>query len=149
MNEMHPLSSEHDQPQTSPQPSKWSAGRLAVVTGAVLALVLGTGASAIELDPAAAERLAAANLDAQVVTAPMTLAPGMQEWAAERIKDNAPDEIRLKRLLRELYENEELNFEYQEGHTATVTETFETGRYNCLSFSMLSIKLDSSSMMPD
>ena len=160
MNELHPLSSAHDQPKTSPQSSRWSrrfsgrrlsgrpfsapvarVGRLAVATGALLALGLGTGASAIELDPAAAERLAAAQLDAQVVTAPMALGPGMEEWVAERIKDNAPDEIRLKRLLRELYENEELNFEYQEGHTATVAETFETGRYNCLSFSMLYVAL--------
>ncbi|MEO1086765.1 MAG: hypothetical protein AAFY88_21235, partial [Acidobacteriota bacterium] len=102
---------------------------------------LASAAGAVALTDEAAARLREARVDVTDVVAPMALSTDMQAWAEERVQRGAPDEVRLKRLLRELYEAEDRNFLYQEGHTATVAETFRTGRYNCLSFSMLYVAL--------
>ncbi|MEO1368603.1 MAG: hypothetical protein AAFX50_15625, partial [Acidobacteriota bacterium] len=108
---------------------------------AVAVAGLASAAGAVTLTDDALTRLRGAGVDPADVTAPMDLTPEMQAWAEERVQRGAPDEIRLKRLLRELYEADDRNFLYQEGYTATVAETFATGRYNCLSFSMLYVAL--------
>ena len=133
-------------PAGNPSTFRRSTSGRRAAAGAVILLLAGTPFTArpasADLVPADVRaRLAASGLDPQAIEAPMKLGSGMAEWANERVQRGGPDNVRLKRLLRELYENDEIAFEYQEGYTGTVGETFRTGRYNCLSFSMLFVAL--------
>ncbi|MEM1179029.1 MAG: tetratricopeptide repeat protein [Acidobacteriota bacterium] len=128
--------------KSRPWRSTGAVSAVAIMAVVILALAPAAAATGtLALDEDTLSRLRQARVDPATITAPMAIEPAMKAWAEERVQRGAPDPVRLKRLLRELYEADDLNFEYQEGYTATVAETFATGRYNCLSFSMLYVAL--------
>ena len=65
----------------------------------------------------------------------------MQGWALEQVTRSAPEGTQLKILLESLRSSEQPAFEYQAGYTGTAVEAFSSGRYNCLSFSILFVGL--------
>lgn len=72
---------------------------------------------------------------------PIRLDASIIQWANENISRHTPSDHRLKILLDKLQHDETLAFEYRAGYTGTAQEVFETGQYNCLSFSMLFVSL--------
>lgn len=99
-------------------------------------------------DPAAARKgkdlrgsIEELGLDPGEITRPLAITEEMRSWALEKVTRSAPEGTQLKILLESLRSSERLNFEYQAGYTGTAAEAFSSGRYNCLSFSMLFVGL--------
>lgn len=67
--------------------------------------------------------------------------PEMVRWARKRIAPSGPPSVRLTALLRSLGSDSELDLQYDPEFTATAPEVFESGRFNCLSFSHLFVGL--------
>ena len=83
----------------------------------------------------------ALGLDPDSILAPLVLTPEAEEWVRQKVSRGAPEVRRLEILLDSLQHSSEFQFQYGSGYTGTVQEVFETGNYNCLSFSMLFVSL--------
>lgn len=88
-----------------------------------------------------AEEIEAVGLDPEEILQPVLIDDEIRAWVAEKVPRSAPELVRLKILLESLQHSEELNFEYQAGFTGTAREVFHSGRFNCLSFSILFVSL--------
>ena len=92
------------------------------------------------------ERAAITDLDSQLevagfsadeIVVPDRLTPEMVEWMHRRMSGADTMQERLRELLSALEYDKELDLEYEEGFTGTAAEVFESGKFNCLSFSHL------------
>ncbi len=72
---------------------------------------------------------------------PIQLDDAMRAWAQDHIPRGAPELIRLRILLEQLQHGDDLEFEYQAGFTGSARDVFHSGRYNCLSFSILFVSV--------
>jgi len=95
------------------------------------------GVARVELERIVRER----GLDPEEVTRPLRITPEIAAWATARVPSTADEVIRLGRLLDALQGSKDPLFRYRAGHTGTAAEVFETGDYNCLSFSLLFVSL--------
>ena len=80
-------------------------------------------------------------LDPAEILQPLQIDDTIRAWAQKKIPRGAPELIRLRILLEQLQHGDELNFEYQAGYTGSAREVFHSGRYNCLSFSILFVSM--------
>jgi tetratricopeptide (TPR) repeat protein len=109
------------------------------ITAAALLLLAAPPAhgGAVDLEQIAREL----NMEVEEIVEPFDISPEMKAWAAARVPRSAPAETRLKLLLESLRGSEDIEFTYHAGHTGTAREVFSTGRFNCLSFSVLFVSL--------
>jgi len=105
-------------------------------------------AASLLADPAAAgkplgirQEIQERGLDPAEIIQPLLISEEMRAWVLKQVTRSAPEETRLRILLESLRKSEELAFEYQAGYTGTAEEAFTSGKYNCLSFSMLFVGL--------
>lgn len=87
------------------------------------------------------QQVAGLGLEPEEILRPLEVPPVMRSWVEERMLRGMPENLQLLRLLDLLQHGEEIEFSYRAGYTGTVREVFETGEYNCLSFSMLFVAL--------
>lgn len=140
---------------TLPSPAAWrgfgarvtsmkrsSMSRPAELPGPVLGLiVLLAFLLAIPASADLADEIQAVGLDPEEILQPMRLDAEMRTWVAQKVPRSAPEVVRLKILLESLQHSGEIDFEYQAGFTGTAREVFHSGRFNCLSFSILFVSL--------
>jgi Flp pilus assembly protein TadD len=110
---------------------------LTVFLGATLFAVPAAARKPMDLRQIIQER----GLDPAEIIQPLLITEEMRSWALALVTRSAPDETQLKILLESLRSSEELAFEYKGGYTGTAEEVFSSGKYNCLSFSMLFVGL--------
>lgn len=101
-----------------------------------------------ELTEGAEQRLREKNWEPTTILEPFRIDPGMLDWAQERLPNAGPADRKLSILLTALRNSEDPSFEYEAGFTGSVKETFRTGRYNCLSFSMMFVALARAAGLP-
>ncbi len=80
-------------------------------------------------------------LDPEEITRPTQLSDEMRAWVRREVPRAGPEAPRLKILFDTLKHSKDFDFRYQAGYTGTVAEVFDTGKYNCLSFSLLFVTL--------
>lgn len=86
-------------------------------------------------------KIQALGLDPVEILQPIQLDDAMRAWAQDHIPRGAPELIRLRILLEQLQHGDDLEFEYQAGFTGSARDVFHSGRYNCLSFSILFVSV--------
>jgi Flp pilus assembly protein TadD len=101
-----------------------------------------------ELTAGAEQRLQEKGWDPETVLEPFEIDPEMIEWARDLLPNAGPANVKLSILLTALRDSKEPRFEYAAGFTGTVKETYRTGRYNCLSFSMMFVTLARAAGLP-
>ncbi|MCC7632768.1 transglutaminase domain-containing protein [Stenotrophomonas rhizophila] len=109
-----------------------------------LALLAGLAASAPVPAATAQPTAAAPETTATLPTAEQILAvpPALQALLQQRvIAPGASREQRLQRLLQLIFDEQGMHLEYDPYATNTLTETWQTGRANCLSFTLLFVTL--------
>lgn len=99
--------------------------------------LLAQGGRPVDLRPTVLEK----GLDPEPILQPLKLDEVARSWVRDKIPRGAPEVRQLEYLLEALQHGDGMAFEYAAGHTGTVQEVFETGRYNCLSFSMLFVAM--------
>lgn len=110
-----------------------------------LALLAGLAASASV--PAATVQPTAATAPTTATTLPtpeqiLAVPPALQALLQQRvIAPGASREQRLQRLLQLIFDEQGMHLEYDPYATNTLTETWQTGRANCLSFTLLFVTL--------
>ena len=117
---------------------------LSTVLTAILLAIPAAARKPLELREVIRER----GLDPAEIIQPLLVTEEMRSWALGRVSRSAPDETQLKILLDSLRTSEDLGFEYERGYTGTAEEVFASGKYNCLSFSMLFVGLARSLGLP-
>ncbi len=124
----------------------WAAAppRRVGVLVCLLGFFLTSGLSAMDL----AQEIRAVGLNPEEILQPVLLDDEIRAWVAENVPRSAPEVVRLKILLESLQHSEELSFEYQGGFTGTAREVFHSGRFNCLSFSILFVSLAREMQLP-
>ena len=108
-----------------------------LVVLSVPSLLEAQGGRPVDLRPAVLD----AGLDPDEILRPLALEEGARSWVRSKIPRGAPEVRQLEYLLEALQFGEGMSFKYRAGHTGTVQEVFDTGEYNCLSFSMLFVAL--------
>lgn len=79
--------------------------------------------------------------DPEEITRPLRLSEEMRTWTRTAIPHGGPDLDRIKILFEKLSYSDDFDFRYQPGYTGTVEEVFTTGKFDCLSFSLLFVSL--------
>lgn len=123
-------------------------GRLPALVLLLPMILVSSLVGALEIDDGARERLRAGGWDPTVIERPFEIDPDMHRWAESKLPNAGPADRKLAVLLEALRNSDDPIFRYEEGFTGTVAETFETGRYNCLSFSMMFVTLARASGLP-
>lgn len=85
--------------------------------------------------------VAARGVDPEGVVFPDRLSEEMKRWLHGRYPRRAQSEQVLFRLLEYLESSQGPHLQYAAGYTGTAQEVFESGKYNCLSFSHLFLAL--------
>jgi tetratricopeptide (TPR) repeat protein len=80
-------------------------------------------------------------LDPEEITRPLRLNEEMRAWVEKTVPRAGPESTRMKILFDALKNSQAFDFQYQAGYTGTIEEVFETGKFNCLSFSLMFVSL--------
>lgn len=111
---------------------------------AVTALVLSACASSMPRpvsEEALRQEIRARGLDPDKLVLPNRLTPAMRAWLAERVNRYGSPFETLRDLIYQLQNPSDLDLVYVPGFTGTAEEVFETGKFNCLSFTHLFVAM--------
>lgn len=114
------------------------ATRISLLTAAAL---LGLAAGAREPDGELYKLIRSRGLDPEEIIRPTLLSDEMRAWVRREVPRAGPEAARLKILLDTLKHSQDFDFQYQAGYTGTAAEVFDSGKFNCLSFSLLFVSL--------
>ncbi len=107
----------------------------------LLAVSLSAAVAAAEGPGSLHKLIRGRGLDPEEITRPLHVSDEMRAWVREEVPRAGPDSTRMKILFDALKSSKGFDFQYQPGYTGTIEEVFRTGKFNCLSFSLLFVSL--------